>query len=678
MSQTPPHEPAPESSDQVLSSWKEIAAYLGATDRTVQRWERQDGLPVHRLPFRKRAAVFAYRSEIDEWLRRGRSEQGRIAEPSEESAAFADEEPRRARTLAIAAAAACFVAAVSAWSLWPSGDDVAFGPSEPLLDLPGLQASPALSPDGTRLAFCWRTPEAQDYDVYVVDLAGGEPRRLTQSPDDDLGPSWSPDGETLAFTRHHWSRRRWTGGAMDILLVPAAGGAEKLVASVTEPISFYPWPGPSVAWWPDGSSLVAPDTPGSAGQGLFRFDLDGKRLDQLTAGARGSGGDASPAVSPEADKLAFLRRSAAGSHVYIVDIGGDPKLPTLLAGDIGWATSPRFSPDGGEVWAWMGGADGAKRRLWSLDPRGERPPKVLLEPEGRAFELSIGHSAEGDLEIIYPSAAVRTSLWLLDLTNPDAKPQRIAPSDGLSEYPSFSPDGRLLAFSSDRSGAPALWIAEADGSNSRMLTDQLGDIGGSFAWSPEGDRLLGSARDDMGLHMFLVDAANGESKRITSGPYIYQNPTWPESAAAYVASDVGGGRALLRFDPDALEPEEASPRGALSIRFSPGGEHAVFYMGEGALIAARRGSREGVRVGWVYQPQSFDAARQFFCFLAREHDGSGRATLYRRPFSGGEPQSLLTIERPWRGLAVSPDGARLVYSAVDEESGKLLRSRHGR
>ena len=55
-------------SDQQLVSWKEIAAYLKRDVRTVQRWERSRGLPLHRLPGGHRRAVYAVRPELDAWL----------------------------------------------------------------------------------------------------------------------------------------------------------------------------------------------------------------------------------------------------------------------------------------------------------------------------------------------------------------------------------------------------------------------------------------------------------------------------------------------------------------------------------------------------------------------------------------------------------------------------------
>ncbi len=58
------------SSARVLNSWKEIATYLGRSVRTVQRWEQDLSLPVHRPRGGERTAVVAFPRELDEWLRR--------------------------------------------------------------------------------------------------------------------------------------------------------------------------------------------------------------------------------------------------------------------------------------------------------------------------------------------------------------------------------------------------------------------------------------------------------------------------------------------------------------------------------------------------------------------------------------------------------------------------------
>lgn len=59
--------PPASSPDERLDSWKEIASYLGRTERSVRRWEVSEGLPIHRLQHDKRGSVYAFRSELDAW-----------------------------------------------------------------------------------------------------------------------------------------------------------------------------------------------------------------------------------------------------------------------------------------------------------------------------------------------------------------------------------------------------------------------------------------------------------------------------------------------------------------------------------------------------------------------------------------------------------------------------------
>lgn len=68
---------------EVLSSWKEIASYVNRGVRTVQRWEAELGMPVHRPASRSRTAVMAFRSEIDQWVRTGGAATGGAPEPSD-------------------------------------------------------------------------------------------------------------------------------------------------------------------------------------------------------------------------------------------------------------------------------------------------------------------------------------------------------------------------------------------------------------------------------------------------------------------------------------------------------------------------------------------------------------------------------------------------------------------
>src|SRR5947208_4155330 len=71
VSPSTPHEFSEPAASERLDSWKEIAAYLKRDESTVRRWE-EEGLPIHRLPHKKKATVYAFKSELDVWWSDGR------------------------------------------------------------------------------------------------------------------------------------------------------------------------------------------------------------------------------------------------------------------------------------------------------------------------------------------------------------------------------------------------------------------------------------------------------------------------------------------------------------------------------------------------------------------------------------------------------------------------------
>jgi TolB-like protein/Flp pilus assembly protein TadD len=104
-----PAEPSPEDR---LGSWKEIAAYLKCSERTVRRWE-EEGLPVHRHPHRAKAAIYGYKAEIDAWWNDGHERLKQSEESIEEPDQIRIRLP--ARTLLVAGAALAAIVVVVLW-----------------------------------------------------------------------------------------------------------------------------------------------------------------------------------------------------------------------------------------------------------------------------------------------------------------------------------------------------------------------------------------------------------------------------------------------------------------------------------------------------------------------------------------------------------------------------------
>jgi tetratricopeptide (TPR) repeat protein len=99
------------SAQERLDSWKEIAAYLRRDERTVRRWEKSEGLPVHRHPHCKQSSVYAYRVELDAWWNNGHE---RLAAMAAESPATRPR-PRRALQWALGGVAVIAIGAAVVW-----------------------------------------------------------------------------------------------------------------------------------------------------------------------------------------------------------------------------------------------------------------------------------------------------------------------------------------------------------------------------------------------------------------------------------------------------------------------------------------------------------------------------------------------------------------------------------
>jgi DNA-binding winged helix-turn-helix (wHTH) protein len=101
-----------------------------------------------------------------------------------------------------------------------------------LTSYPGDEREPAVSPDGSAVAFSWSGAAGNNYDIYVVKPGGKAPLRLTTDAAADTFPVWSPDGGQIAFVRRK-------GEFAEIVMVPAGGGPERVLAPV-----FADWRGP--------------------------------------------------------------------------------------------------------------------------------------------------------------------------------------------------------------------------------------------------------------------------------------------------------------------------------------------------------------------------------------------------------------------------------------------------
>ena len=143
-----------------LDSWKDIARYLNRSVRTLYRWEKEEGLPVHRHQHRELGSVFAYTAELDAWLNARRPDADR---PAEDHQTAAPRRPTLAVALALVTVAAVVIGSTfytsSRWS-HRNGEprSVPVAALELISSFAGSHRWPALSPDGRMRRSSRRTP----------------------------------------------------------------------------------------------------------------------------------------------------------------------------------------------------------------------------------------------------------------------------------------------------------------------------------------------------------------------------------------------------------------------------------------------------------------------------------------------------------------------------------------
>ncbi|MFN2563491.1 MAG: hypothetical protein ABR499_00595, partial [Gemmatimonadaceae bacterium] len=378
-----------------LESWKEIAAYLGRGVTTVQRWEQQEGLPVHRLPHAKKGSVFAIRSELDDW-RRTRTQLGRLHQDAVVDAPQGDRAvpagPRRPvrlgrRTgvvLVALVALAVTGLAVSRVLGRTSADAVTPGESSsvvprPLANDAADETCPSLSPDGGRVVYHWN---GRDPGLYIKPV-DGPPRRLATGEAGQLSwcgyAKWSPAGDLIAFLA------KGDADSKNVWVISPAGGRPRLLTSAS---------GIGLAWTPDGQSLAFVDrnSPGEPFS-IFSIPLRGGQRRRLTAPPLGTFGDTHCAFSPDGRRLAVVRywnRYQSDLLVMRVDEPETERVERLTTGSAGM-TGVDWSPDGRAV------VFGSHQGLWKVPLTGaRRPTRVTAFTGGAAdpsFSRAIGHGS---------------------------------------------------------------------------------------------------------------------------------------------------------------------------------------------------------------------------------------------------------------------------------------------
>ncbi|HEV3141412.1 MAG TPA: hypothetical protein VGY57_12885, partial [Vicinamibacterales bacterium] len=416
--------------------------------------------------------------------------------------ASAQVDARMFRQPAVSADKIAFVYAGDIW-LVPKTGGTATRLSSPL----GEESFPRFSPDGTKLAY------SADYDgnvdVYVVPTVGGEPVRLTHHPMPDRVVGWHPDGKRVLFASARESgRQRYN----QFYLVSVDGGLpEKL------PVPY----GEFGAFSPDGARFVympmsqdfrnwkryrggwAPD--------LWLFDLKTLAARNIT---NNPANDAQPMWFKNTIYFLSDRGSEQRNNIWVEDLGSGAVRQVTQYNDFD-ITFPSIGPD--SIVFQKGG------RIYLLSLPGEKVTEVPIRVVTDSTTLR-ATTKKADKQINYASVsptgkrvAFESRGDVVTLPAEHGAAINVTRSSGVADrFPRWSPDGKTLAYWSDRSGEYELTLRSADGVGAERKVTSLGP-GFRYPphWSPDNKKI---AFVDQAMRIHIYDDATGKVTDVDKSP----------------------------------------------------------------------------------------------------------------------------------------------------------------
>jgi len=433
---------------------------------------------------------------------------------------------------------------------------------------------PAISPDGRHAVIAVTTYDIGqnkgDSDLWLVPTKSGKPRQLTSGIANDSSPTWSPDGELIAFVS-----KRGDDKESQIYVIPFDGGEARRVTNVPTGASLP-------KWFPDSRRIafVAPVWKDLATWPEMETRMKERADSKMSARVWDK--------APFSYFDHFL--DDREPYVYLVGIeGGDPRPVTVASGhslDVGDAdrTSYDISPDGTEI-AFASNVD-----TTGIDPN---------------FDIFVMPIEGGEAR---------------DITTDN-------PADDFA--PSYSPDGRLLAFRQQRikdfyADRVRLMIHERKGDSTRALTGDWDRSADGLVWSPDSHSLFGAIEDAGTRRVYRFDVDGDAPKAVTG-------------ASSFGALAVAGSGPVII----GLRESFSEPPTLVSIIARTGAATKLTDFNDAALANLSRGKVESVTYKgangddvqmWVIYPPNFTPDRKWPVHLLLHggpHNAMMNATQWR-------------------------------------------------
>ena len=573
--------------------------------------------------------------------------------------------PRRTATAvvaAIAVAAAAF-AAGSATSR-RSGPVAGFGRSWKVTWEHGLEAEPALSPDGRYVAYASGT--VANMRIYVRQITGGRSTRLT---DDSLevqtNPQWSPDGSRILFLSN--------GG---VFSAPSSGGPARYEVRA-------PSRGPivSAAWASDGRTVAY-----SVGDSVFVQDAGGRSrfVARVTEAALCQWSPDGALIACASGNSYYSRvgnffGNLSPSRIVIVRVADG--ATATVTDSVSINQSPVWSRDG--HWLYFVSSRLGPRDVYavSISRRGAASGEPVRLTTGLDAH-TISRSADAS-RFAYDRYVPTSNVWSLPFPPNGATMAAATPvttGAQVIETPAISPDGKWIYYNSDVSGNSDLYRQRLPAGEPEQLTTDPSDEF-SPELSPDGREVAFHSWRSGSRDLYGMPLDGGPLVQITATPSAQEaTPMWsPDGRAlAFTMFGVPGGIWVVHRDArgargNAVERASAGSWG----QWSPDGNtiaYTSYFLGGSLMLVGADTGAPRVLVDsatsgiHVEMPKwSTDGRTIYF----KSHDAKGAAEFWSVPVAGGKPTLLTRLDDPLRP-SYRPEWAlgpgRMYFTMEDRQS----------
>ncbi len=380
-----------------------------------------------------------------------------------------------------------------------------------LTSFPGVEACPALSPDGEQVAFSWTPrPDVAEH-LYVTIVGSADKRQITSGDESDGHAAWSSDGRYVAFVRGTVQGER-------LYIVSALGGPARRVSEFPA--------GGQIGWSPDDRYLLSGRSEGPD-RGIYAVSVDGGLAHRIVAGPP-NGGARAVGLTPDGRRLAYASCRTVSDYGYF-DCDADvvpldaSLAPTAPADRL--TTMPRL---GGLTWTrdgrslvFFGDPTGTgETRLCRVDVASHKVDTV----DAAGITVGIPTTTRANDRLVFVRFDTDVDILAARSGHKEAPFASSSADDGM---PAYSVDGARVAFMSGRTGPREIWITDAAGSNPRQLTHGPGAVQQAPRWSPDGSVVAFESRAADGhMHVWTVGSEGSPLRQLTSGTGDEGGPTW--------------------------------------------------------------------------------------------------------------------------------------------------------